>query len=230
MSATASPPLPNSPRPIGSQAHADPVESLDWIRSHRIRIDPHPGTATEADCVRVTESEYPCELIDGTLVKKAVSVPESYLSHLLSALIGPFVLKHNLGMCTAPDGMFKMIRGNIREPDFSFTRHDRVPVPMPKVGGWCPDLCVEVLSSSNTHDEMIRKRREYFEAGCRLIWEIDPREQLVDVYVEADEAREMLDANGTLSGEDVLPGFSLPLNVLFGNLNRYYPAGSDDRT
>jgi len=229
MSATTLPSTPFTPRPVGSRTLADLVESLDGIPINRIRFDPFPGTATEADCVRVTETEHPCELIDGTLVEKAVSVPESYLAHLLSVLIGPYVLEHDLGMCTAPDGMFEMIRGNIREPDFSFTRHDRVPVPVPKVGGWCPDLCVEVMSPSNTRGEMTRKRREYFKGGCKLVWEIDPRDRTVDVCIGPDTPRETLDANATLSGEDVIPGFSLPLRSLFGKLEKYYPAGSDDR-
>src|SRR5438552_15593836 len=98
VSAASTLPTPFTARPARSRTVADLVDSLDGVPIHRIRFDPVPGTATEADCVRVTETGHPCELIDGTLVEKPVSVPESYLSHLLSALIGPFVLDHDLGM------------------------------------------------------------------------------------------------------------------------------------
>lgn len=219
-------PIPFTQRPNGSRTLADLVESLAGIPLNRIRFDPVPGTATAADCERVTRTEHPCELIDGTLVEKAVSVPESYLSHLLNALIGPFVIEHDLGMCNAPDGMFRMIHGNIREPDFSFTRNDRVVVPLPNVADWCPDFCVEVISPSNTRGEMARKRREYFQAGCQLVWEIDPRKHTVDVYTTAEIPREIVKDRGILTGLHVLPNFYLPHEKIFGRLDKYSPVVS----
>ncbi len=66
---------------------------------------------------------------------------------------------------------------------------------------------------------MARKRREYFEAGVRLVWEVDPGARTVAVF-DAPEHSTMLDASKTLDGGDVLPGFALPLADLFGELDR----------
>src|SRR5436190_12954352 len=140
---------------------ADVIRELGDIPFHRIRLIPTPGTATEADCLRVTETEYPCELVNGTIVEKTVGAPEAFLASTIGYLLMAFVRHRRLGMVVGAGGLFRMIHGNIREPDVSFTRRDRLPNPLPQVGGWCPDLCVEVLRPDNTRAEMARKRVEY---------------------------------------------------------------------
>jgi Uma2 family endonuclease len=45
-----------------------------------------------------------------------------------------------------------------------------------------PDLAVEILSPSNTVREMERKLREYFTAGTRLVWIVDPATSTARVY------------------------------------------------
>ena len=76
-----------------------------------------------------------------------------------------------------------------------------------------------MLSPSNTRAEMARKRREYFQAGVRLVWEVNPRARIVTVF-DAPERSTTLDATRTLDGGTVLPGFLLPLADLFGELDR----------
>jgi len=193
---------------------ADLLEELGGIPASRVRMHPTPGTATEADVVIACRSGPFCELIDGTLVEKPIGILESFLASLMLQFVGPFVRLNRLGLTNAPDGMYRMIHGNIREPDVSFTSRKRVPNPMPQVGGWCPDLCMEILSPSNTPKEMSRKRTEYFDAGCRLVWEIDFRKRTVLVYNSVDSHTRLADAD-TFDGGDVLPGFTLSLAELF---------------
>jgi Uma2 family endonuclease len=88
--------------------------------------------------------------------------------------------------------------------------------PIPLVA---PDLAVEVLSRSNTPREMARKRREYCEAGTRLVWEVDPAARTVTVFT-SPERFTVLDATQTLDGGSVLPGFTLALADLFAELDR----------
>jgi hypothetical protein len=80
-----------------------------------------------------------------------------------------------------------------------------------------PDLAVEVLSPSNTEAEMARKRQEYFAAGVRLVWMVDPDARTVTVYTAPDQST-VLGEVDTLSGDPVLPGFTLPLRDLFAEL------------
>jgi Uma2 family endonuclease len=96
-------------------------------------------------------------------------------------------------------------------------------VPTEPIPGLAPDLIVDVLSESNTDAEMGRKRREYFTAGIRLAWFVDPVARTVTVYTAVDQST-LLHAAHTLDGGAVLPGFGLPLQEPFDELDRQ---GSD---
>jgi Uma2 family endonuclease len=81
-----------------------------------------------------------------------------------------------------------------------------------------PDLAVEILSPSNTADEIQRKRGEYFNRGTQLVWIIDPRARTAEVFT-APAASTLLHEADTLDGGVVLPGFTLPLRDLFAELD-----------
>jgi Uma2 family endonuclease len=68
---------------------------------------------------------------------------------------------------------------------------------------------------------MERKRREYFQAGTRLVWEIDHQSRTAAVYT-GPEASTLLNTDQSLDGGDVLPGFSLSLQTLFSELDAQY--------
>lgn len=78
-----------------------------------------------------------------------------------------------------------------------------------------PDLCVEVVSASNTRRTLNDKIKEYFFAGARMVWVIDPDERSVTVYREPFEGR-VFKEEATLDGSDVLQGFSCKVADLFG--------------
>jgi Uma2 family endonuclease len=61
---------------------------------------------------------------------------------------------------------------------------------------------------------MDRKLREYFQAGVRLVWLIDAAKKTAVAYRSEHDAKRIA-AEGSLDGEDVLPGFALPLAELF---------------
>ncbi|HKB06128.1 MAG TPA: Uma2 family endonuclease, partial [Gemmataceae bacterium] len=70
----------------------------------------------------------------------------------------------------------------------------------------------------NTVREMALKRDDYFRAGVRLVWQIDPRARTVAVYTSPDNPAVLREADA-LDGGAVLPGFALPLTELFGELD-----------
>ena len=82
-----------------------------------------------------------------------------------------------------------------------------------------PDLAVEVLSAGHTPAEMARKRQEYFAAGVRLVWLVDPEARTAEVYTNPNQSTVRHEAD-TLEGGAVLPGFALPLRELFAELDR----------
>jgi Uma2 family endonuclease len=77
-----------------------------------------------------------------------------------------------------------------------------------------PDLAVEIISPNDTLAEVAMKAAEYLSYGTRRVWVINPRNRTATVYRPDHEPR-LIAENGSLDGEDVLPGFSLALADLF---------------
>jgi Uma2 family endonuclease len=202
---------------------ADLVKRLGGVPLDRIRFHPAPGTATVQDVIEIQERQGRlCELVEGVLLEKAVGYTESQLAIFLGGLLNAFVIPRNLGIVTGTDGTVELMADLVRIPDAAFTSWDRLPgrrrpaAPVPRLA---PNLAVEVLSRSNTPGEMAAKRQDYFTAGVEVVWEIDPRARTVVVYTSVTDSR-TLTAADTLDGDPVLPGFTLPLQQLFGELDR----------
>jgi Uma2 family endonuclease len=183
-----------------------------------VRLQPSPGTATEADVVSVHDREKRlCELVDGVLVEKTMGYYESYIAATLIRLIGNFVAAHDLGIIAGADGMMRLAPGLVRIPDVSFVAWEKLPgrrLPRQPVPDLVPDLAVEVLSEGNTPREMARKLDEYFALGVRLVWLVNPVTETVEVYTSREQSM-VLDTLATLDGGVVLPGFTLSLRTLF---------------
>ncbi len=202
---------------------ADLLGQLGGVSPSRTRFRPLPGTATETDILDVRQRHgVLCELVEGVLVEKLMGFRESFLTIALSAVLWGFVRTRNLGLVTGADGMLRLAPGLVRIPDLAFISWQRLPerrVPTDPIPGLVPDLVVEVLSEGNTAAEMDRKRREYFTAGVRLAWFVDPVARTVEVYTAIDQST-LLGAEQTLDGGTVLAGFTLPLTELFAELDR----------
>ena len=222
--AAADPPAADSlPRAFTVNELAERFGSLPAGRIHR---KPDPGTATRADADKLRAEGWLCELVDGTLIEKAVSQETSFVAARLIMFLGAFLEKQDLGMVLAPDNFVDLYGGTLqRAPDVSVVLDVDQPGG-PIARGWAegaPAVCTEVFSPSNTRPEMARKRREYFENGCRLCWTIYPATN--DRPATCEVHTPLTDGGGTgpdegagivlteaddLTGGDVLPGFAVP--------------------
>ncbi len=200
---------------------ADVMDRLGHVPLHRIRFFPRPGNATEADLLAVLQKEdLLCELVEGVLVEKGMGYTESILAMALAGFLHAFVRPRRLGYVSGPNGTMRILAGLVRIPDVAFTSVDRLPGrqrPTEPIPNLVPDLAVEVLSASNTNAEMAVKRQEYFTAGVRLVWEVNPEPRTVTVYTAPAQGTVLTEAD-VLDGGDVLPGFTLPLSDLFAEL------------
>ncbi len=196
---------------------ADLAEMFGPMPPHRIRLDPPPGTATEKDVQEIhLREDRLCELVDGVLVEKDMNFYASRLAALLSYFLGSFADYYDRGIVVGADAAVCLAPGLIRIPDAAFVSWDRLPggkIPRKPIPKLAPDLAVEVLSAGNTKQEMDRKLRDYFQAGVRLVWYVDPKTRTVTVYTAPDQAT-VLTIKDTLDGGTVLPGFTLPLREL----------------
>jgi Uma2 family endonuclease len=201
---------------------AEMLERLGNIPPERICFDPPPGTATEADLIDAMERrDRLYELVDGTLVEKTMGMVESMLAIQLARRVGNFVEEHDLGMLSGADGPLRLLEGLVRLPDLAFYCWDQLPgrlMPAKPIPDLYADLAIEVLSKNNTAGEIRRKLKEYFLAGTRLVWVIDPRKRHAQVYTSPDAPAATLTEAQSLDGGDVLPGFTLPLAELFARL------------
>ena len=80
-------------------------------------------------------------------------------------------------------------------------------------------MAIEILSPGNTVEEMHAKLVKDFENSARSIWIVHPQEHYILVYRCATEADRLLKSIHSLDGEDVVPGFALPVADLFQKLS-----------
>ena len=189
----------------------------------RICTNPPPGEATEADVIEFHDHhDRLFELIDGTLVEKAMGWKESELAIIIARLLGNFVSAHHLGKVFGPDGMVRLELEQIRIPDVAFISKQRFagrtlePTAFWELG--C-DLAVEVISPSNTRREMERKLSDYFAAGVAAVWLVYPKTREVVVYSSPNTSM-TLRGDDALDGGELLPGFSVPVAQLFAELDQ----------
>jgi Uma2 family endonuclease len=200
---------------------ADWQEHLGGVPLGRIRMYPRPGLAVPHDVLEMHEKTGRlCELVDGVLVEKPIGFHESQLAGAMLFFLWAYLRVNRVGTAAGADGMLEILPNLVRMPDVSLIRWERMPAgdpgPIPAIA---PDLAIEILSPSNTPAEMERKLREYFAAGARLVWYIDPTTRTARAYSGPD-AGALVPEDGALSGGAVLPGFELPLRDLFAAVER----------
>lgn len=116
------------------------------------------------------------------------------------------------------NGGFVLPNGAMRSPDASWVRRERLTnltarqkqrfLPL------CPDFVVELRSPSDPLPPIEAKMREYVENGARLGWLVDPVEHVAHVY-RLGELVQILERPDSLSGDPILPGFTLDLEPIW---------------
>jgi Uma2 family endonuclease len=203
---------------------ADLLDRLGDVPPERVWLDPRPGTATEKDVIAARSGleRRLCELVQGTLVEKAMGTKESAIAILVRHFILEYLSDKDLGLVLGADGTFRLRLGLVRIPDVAFISWNRLPegeLPDEAIASLVPEMAVEVLSPSNTAREMTLKVEEYFKAGVLLVWLIDPKKRMAEEYSAPDKCRRV-SITQALDGHGVLPGFTLPLKQLFAGTRR----------
>lgn len=158
------------------------------------------------------------ELVDGELVFMSPAGGfHGRVSSRLGGRLTVFVEDRGLGGVYDGQTGFWMKSGNLRAPDVSFVAQEKLD----KLGAspegffkFAPDLAVEVLSPSESMKDMQGKIDDYFASGTRLVWVLIPRIKGARIFHERKRSK-LLRADESLSGEDVVPGFSIRLSDLY---------------
>jgi Uma2 family endonuclease len=166
------------------------------------------------------DQEAQFELVNGEIVW--LTFPSLYHNRVVTAIfmllapfaehIGGLLFSDGAGFRVGPNSM------NVRGPDVALvTRERRHIVPREAMwGSEAPDLCVEVLSSEQHGEAYARpKIGEYFEAGAKLVWLVDPDARTVRAY-EAGKREFMTYAGDTeIRLDAIAPGFRTPVSAFF---------------
>ncbi len=185
-------------------------------------ISAQPKIWTDEEFMALPDNGNRYELVNGQIkVLDSVGMEHGYLSALVGCSLGNYSFDRKLGVICNSSTAFKMKSGNKRSPDVSFVSKDRLKglkkLPKGFFDG-APDLAVEVISPSNTFDEIHQKIVEYFESGSRLVWVINPDEETVLVYRGTTPDR-LLKKTDFLDGEEVVDEFRLAIAELFTELD-----------
>lgn len=164
------------------------------------------------------------ELIRGELKEMSPTKPlHGIVCARLTVRLGGFVEEHALGEVFGAETGFLVETDpdSLVGADAAFISNERLATVerFDKFFPFAPDLAVEVLSPSNTVQEIDEKVALYFAAGSRLVWVFNPKRRTVAVYRSPFDVRILGEAD-TLDGGDVLPGFTLDLSKLFANLKQ----------
>jgi Uma2 family endonuclease len=81
-----------------------------------------------------------------------------------------------------------------------------------------PALIVEVRSKNDTNTEIADKVAAYLTAGARLVWVADYQRQTVTAH-RPGQPPVVLGVGDTLTADDIIPGFAVPVAELFEDLD-----------
>ena len=160
----------------------------------------------------------PYELIEGRIVRMSPTKhPHGKHEYRLAKILGDFVDEHLLGeVQTGEVGIY--VRRNpdtVRAADVLFISTARLAQASPNSFlDVAPELVVEIVSPDDRWSEIRRKIREYCAAGVNLVLVVDPEEQTITAHRSPTQTHTYTTAD-TLTLEDILPGFSVPVSELF---------------
>ncbi|WP_425395715.1 Uma2 family endonuclease [Aeoliella sp.] len=163
-----------------------------------------------------------CELIEGeVLLMSPTGFGHGALELFIAQLLSTFVKQNSLGQVVTGEVGFIVGRDpdTVLAPDVAFVSKDRIAAVgvTDKYFPEAPALAIEIVSPSDTAEDVDSKARRWLAAGTRAVWVVYPKGRTVAVYRSLDNIR-VLTEEHTLEGEDVVPGFSVAVTELFGEL------------
>ena len=154
------------------------------------------------------------EYVKGELVPMSPpSMEHGEISSNVHLTLGVYVRENQLGRSYIAETTFQL-DDRLVKPDVAFVSTERLPENREKGSPIPPDLAVEVVSPTDKQYDVTEKAFAYLKAGTRLVWVIEPVAKTVMVY-RSETDFTLLTSEDTLTGEDVVEGFTCPVAQLF---------------
>lgn len=139
------------------------------------------------------------------IVEPSPTYRHNRIRYRIARHLDEFVQRNQLGSVTVEND-FWLGPDIIRNPDVAFVateRLSRMDVDRSPIEG-VPNLAVEVISPSNSAQDMLTKVHQYLDAGCQAVWVVYPKLKVVEIH----------DSNGT---REIAAPAALQEEKLFGN-------------
>ncbi len=161
------------------------------------------------------------ELVAGELRTMAPSGGQhGWVVIRFSTPLAQYVDTHQLGLVFGAETGFRLAErpDTVLAPDVAFVRRERVIAAGDVVGYWpgAPDLAVEVISPNDRPAEVEEKIASWLAHGARMVLAVDPRRRVVAVH-RPNRAVRVLTEDDVIDGEEVVPGWQLPVRRLFAH-------------
>ncbi len=160
------------------------------------------------------------ELVEGKIIMRSpTGWPHGKCERRFGHALGSFVDERHLGAVLVGEvGIYtRRDPDTVRGADVIFISNERLAqLKSTSFLDVAPELIVEIMSPDDRWSEVRQKIREYFAIGARLVWVADPSDKTVSVYRSPTEVRVLAESD-RLTGEEVLPGFSVPVASLFAD-------------
>jgi Uma2 family endonuclease len=170
-------------------------------------------TLTAADLIQfqTQHPEHRMELINGAI---KVMSPSGYESDEVAAAVianlYTWVHPRNLGRVAASSAGFKLPNADVKAPDASFVKAERLRRSPRSFAELAPDLMVEVKSPTDEIEALEAKIRQFLELGTTVGILLNPDDQTVKIYRLNQDAIALSNTD-TLTVPDLLPGWEVPV-------------------
>jgi len=152
--------------------------------------------------------DYSMELIDGNIV---IMSPSGYESEEVGTefarILGNWVRPRKLGRVVGSSAGFKLPNTNLRAPDVSFIRAERLKRSTEDYAELVPDLVVEVKSKTDSVDKLREKIQEFMGLGTQIGILINPKTRTMEVYGAGETL--ILQDGDVLTLPELLPGWEV---------------------
>ncbi|MBW4562950.1 MAG: Uma2 family endonuclease [Mojavia pulchra JT2-VF2] len=165
-------------------------------------------TVKDLEKMQAAYPDYRMELVDGNIV---IMSPSGYESEEVgtefAALLRNWVRPRQLGRVAGSSAGFKLPNTDLRAPDVSFVRAERLKRSTEEYAELVPDLVVEVKSKTDSLDKLRQKIQEFISLGSQIGILIDPKTRTLEVYRVAEKI--ILRDGDVLTLPDLLPGWEV---------------------
>jgi Uma2 family endonuclease len=136
----------------------------------------------------------------------------------ISRQLANWNVQYKKGVTFDSSAGFTLPDTSVRSPDASWISKERwerlTREEQEKFPPLCPDFVIELRSKHDNLPELQNKMKDWMNNGCQLAWLIDPENQQVFIYKQEGLAKTISGFDNTLSGENILQGFSFDLKLL----------------